>query len=70
MNIHTQPSPYSDPREPGRNDLDEARQILAGTSLLLPETRHLEALAEHHECVLIQLANKVMGLHTDVLNSD
>ena len=52
-----------------RHDLDEARQILAGTALILPETRHLEALAEHHECVLIQLANQVMGLHHAVMNS-
>lgn len=53
-----------------RHYLDEARQILAGTSLVLPETRHLEALAEHHECVLIQLAKKIMRLHDDVMNSD
>ena len=67
MTARAQPSPYS---EPERNYLDEARQVLAGQTLRLPEKRHLEALVEHHECVLIRLANKVMALHNDVMNSD
>lgn len=36
-------------------DYAEAKAILAGTSMMLPEKRHLEALEEHHQCEMIRL---------------
>jgi hypothetical protein len=41
--------------EPERNYFDEAQSILAGTTRLLPEVRHLEALNEHYQSEIIQL---------------
>lgn len=37
------------------NDYAEAKAILAGTSMMLPEKRHLEAIEEHLQCELIRL---------------
>ena len=36
-------------------DYLEAKAILAGESMMLPELRHLEAVREHYECELIRL---------------
>lgn len=40
-----------------RNYYVEAVAILNGTSLMLPERRHLESLQEHHEFQLIRVMN-------------
>lgn len=48
-------------------DLLEARAILAGESLLLPEVRHLRAVWIHHEDTLIQAAMKVARVHDEII---
>ena len=53
-----------------RNFLDEARAILAGTSAMLPEKRHLQALADDHDWALVELAAKIEKLKEDVLNRE
>jgi len=49
-----------------RTDYEQAVAILSGASLLIPERRHLQALfesmQEHHEVVLIQVANDLEQL--------
>jgi len=49
-----------------RTDYEQAVAILSGASLLIPERRHLQALfesmQEHHEVVLIQIANDLEAL--------
>jgi len=44
-------------------DLEEARAILDGNTMLLCEVRHLRALQIHHEDSLINIANKLGLLH-------
>jgi hypothetical protein len=48
--------------EPARDFLVEAQMLLKGLTGLLPEKRHLEALQEHHEVCLIQIANDMEKL--------
>lgn len=38
-----------------RNYLNEARQILPGTTLLLPQREHLESLEAHHTSEIIRI---------------
>ena len=49
-----------------RSSYEQAVAILSGASLLIPERRHLQALfesmQEHHEVVLIQVANDLEQL--------
>jgi hypothetical protein len=49
-----------------RNFYEEAIQIISGASMLLPQAEHLKALhesmQEHHEVVLIQVANDLEAL--------
>lgn len=59
---------YDDP-EPQRDYLTEARAILAGTSGLLPERRHLEALEDYYSGQLIQLANDLEMLKRKALGA-
>lgn len=51
-----------------RDLLQEAREILAGTSLLLPEKGHIEALDDHYQVQLIKLANSLERVKQEVLN--
>ena len=51
----SQPSPYSS-SDTVPTDLEEARGMLAGTTRMLPELRHLEALEEHYEAQLILIS--------------
>ena len=51
-------------------DLLEARAILSGTSAMLPEKRHLQALADDHDWALVELAAKIEKLKEDVLNRE
>ncbi len=48
-------------------DLEEARAILEGRSLMLPELRHLKALQLHHEDSLIVLALKAARFHDEIM---
>ena len=54
-----------------RTDYEQAVAILSGASLLIPERRHLQALfesmQEHHEVVLIQVANDLETLKRKTL---
>lgn len=54
-----------------RTDYEQAVAILSGASLLIPERRHLQALfesmQEHHEFVLIQIANDLEALKRKTL---
>ena len=54
-----------------RTDYEQAVAILSGASLLIPERRHLQALfesmQEHHEVVLIQIANDLETLKRKTL---
>lgn len=52
-----------------RNYLIEAFAILAGSSALLTEKRHLEALYEYHECQQIITANDLEAIKRKVLNT-
>lgn len=49
-----------------RTDYEQAVAIISGASMLIPERRHLQALfesmQEHHEVVLIQIANDLEQL--------
>jgi len=49
-----------------RTDYEQAVAIISGASMLIPERRHLQALfesmQEHHEIVLIQIANDLEQL--------
>lgn len=51
-----------------RNFLNEARKILAGTTMMLCERRHLEALVEHYECQAIKTGNRLEMLKKDLFN--
>ena len=50
-------------------DLSEARAIIEGRTMLLPELRHLRALQNHHDDTLIQIALKVAALHDVVMST-
>jgi hypothetical protein len=54
-----------------RSSYEQAVAILSGASLLIPERRHLQALfesmQEHHEVVLIQVANDLETLKRKTL---
>lgn len=52
--------------EPERCFYVEAVAILNGTSLMLPERRHLESLQEHHEFQLIRVMNLCDALNQAV----
>lgn len=58
-----------------RDMLQEAREILAGTTIMIPETAHLAALMAHHEntveayeCRIIKLVNMLEVAKREVLN--
>jgi len=51
-------------------DLDEARAILEGRTLRLPEVRHLKALQNHFDDTLIQLALKAARLHDMIMEAE
>lgn len=51
-------------------DLTEARAILSGSSAMLCERRHLEAIQEFHEVTLIQIINQIEALKQSVLNRE
>lgn len=61
--------PEYDEPEPERNYLAEAKAILAGKSVLLPEKAHLEALDEAHECQLIEIFTDLDALRKKVLRA-
>ena len=42
-----------------RDHLAEARAILTGTSALLPEKAHLEALEEFYQCEIIRIVHDI-----------
>ena len=46
-------------------DYVEARAILGGTSLMLPELRHLEALEEHYQSSIIKICYDMDTLTTE-----
>lgn len=48
-------------------DLEEARAILEGRSMLLCEVRHLRALQRAHEDAIIQIAMKLARMHDEVM---
>ena len=53
-----------------RNYLEEARAILAGTTLLPPTVAHLRAMLEWHDVTLIRIANDIEALKHRVLNRE
>lgn len=54
--------------DPARDYLVEAQMILKGLTGLLPQLDHLQALEEHYEVRLIQVANDLEQLKRKVLN--
>lgn len=46
-------------RDDERNYIDEAFRILKGTTMLLPEKRHLEALNEHYQSEILQIVHDI-----------
>lgn len=54
--------------QPDRNYAQEAKEILAGTSMMQPEKAHLEALEESHQVSLIKLANSLEQVKREALN--
>ena len=53
--------------EPARDFYVESQMILKGLTGLQPETRHLEAMQEQHECAMIRIANKLEEMKHTVL---
>lgn len=51
-----------------RDMLQEAREILAGTTMRITEKAHLEAIVEAYECRLIKLCNMLEVAKREVLN--
>lgn len=50
-------------------DLEEARAILEGRTMMMPELRHLKALQIHHEDSLIVLAMKAAKFHDEIMET-
>lgn len=50
--------------------LTEARAILAGTTMILPQKEHLEALDEQREITIIRMANALEVMKQRVLNGE
>ena len=53
-----------------RNYSVEAQMILKGLTNMLVEKRHLEALDEHYQVMLINIANDMEAVKRKVLNAD
>jgi hypothetical protein len=51
-----------------RNYIVEAQMILKGLTNMLVEKRHLEALDEHYQVLLINIANDMEQVKRKVLN--
>ena len=51
-----------------RNYSVEAQMILKGLTNMLVEKRHLEALDEHYQVMLINIANDMEAVKRKVLN--
>lgn len=47
-------------------DLEEAYAILAGTTMMLPEARHIQAVVDAHERALATMARELMELREGI----
>jgi len=56
--------------EEPRNFLAEARKILKGTSAMLPEKAHLEAVVEAHEAEICRVINALHDIKMKLLTAD
>lgn len=49
-------------------DYLEALSIIQGTSMMLPEVRHLKALDSYREDQLVKISLKVLKLHGEIMD--